>query len=162
RPTHGAVVRPLLALPRTALRAALAAAGLHPIADPGNSDPRQPRAFVRHHLLPPLACRDPAPASPPEPLQTPAVDPPTPARPAPRAPPPPAIASPRSPAARPPPPTAPCRRSTAAWLSRSGSTSPRVTMATTVPPSSTARVLPPSPHRSCPTLWRSSTAGPAP
>ena len=53
--TAGTVVRPLLALPRAALRQAVADAGLVPVEDPGNHDPRQPRARVRHQVLPLLA-----------------------------------------------------------------------------------------------------------
>jgi tRNA(Ile)-lysidine synthase len=55
RPAAGAVVRPLLELPRTSLRLAVAAAGLTPCEDPGNADPRQPRGRMRHHVLPALA-----------------------------------------------------------------------------------------------------------
>jgi tRNA(Ile)-lysidine synthase len=55
RPAAGAVVRPLLELPRTSLRLAIAAAGLTPCEDPGNADPRQPRGRMRHHVLPALA-----------------------------------------------------------------------------------------------------------
>jgi tRNA(Ile)-lysidine synthase len=60
RPLIGAVVRPLLSLPRAALRAAVAAAGLRPAEDPGNGDPRQPRSRMRHRLLPYLARADAA------------------------------------------------------------------------------------------------------
>jgi tRNA(Ile)-lysidine synthase len=55
RPIAGTVVRPLLALPRATLHAAVAAAGLEPAEDPGNADPRQPRSRVRHLVLPALA-----------------------------------------------------------------------------------------------------------
>jgi tRNA(Ile)-lysidine synthase len=51
----GTVLRPLLALPRAALRQAVADAGLAPVEDPGNHDPRQPRARVRNRVLPLLA-----------------------------------------------------------------------------------------------------------
>lgn len=51
----GTVVRPLLALPRATLRQAVAAAGLTPVEDPGNHDPRQPRSRMRHQVLPALA-----------------------------------------------------------------------------------------------------------
>jgi tRNA(Ile)-lysidine synthase len=51
----GSVVRPLLALPRATLRQAVAAAGLTPVEDPGNQDPRQPRSRMRHQVLPALA-----------------------------------------------------------------------------------------------------------
>ncbi len=59
RPVHGAVVRPLLALPRSALLAAVAAAGLAPVDDPTNRDHAVPRNRVRHRLLPALAVDDP-------------------------------------------------------------------------------------------------------
>ncbi|HLX06992.1 MAG TPA: tRNA lysidine(34) synthetase TilS [Thermoanaerobaculia bacterium] len=55
RPVAGAVVRPLLELPRTCLARAVVAAGLTPSVDPGNADPRQPRALMRHRVLPALA-----------------------------------------------------------------------------------------------------------
>jgi tRNA(Ile)-lysidine synthase len=55
RPVRGAVVRPLLSLPRAALAAALAAAGLQAVEDPGNRDLARPRNRIRHHLLPALA-----------------------------------------------------------------------------------------------------------
>jgi tRNA(Ile)-lysidine synthase len=55
RPVTGRVVRPLLDVPRSALRQAVAAAGLAPCEDPGNLDPRQPRALVRRWVLPALA-----------------------------------------------------------------------------------------------------------
>jgi tRNA(Ile)-lysidine synthase len=51
----GTVVRPLLALSRATLRQAVAAAGLTPVEDPGNHDPRQPRSRMRHQVLPALA-----------------------------------------------------------------------------------------------------------
>ena len=56
RPVHGAVVRPLLALPRRDLLAALG--DLEPIQDPGNQDLRMPRNRVRHLLLPQLGADD--------------------------------------------------------------------------------------------------------
>lgn len=59
RPLHGAVVRPLLALPRAALLAAVAAAGLAPVDDPTNRSLRVPRNRVRHRLLPSLEADDP-------------------------------------------------------------------------------------------------------
>ncbi len=59
RPVHGAVVRPLLALPRAELLAALAAAGLAAVDDPTNRDLAVPRNRVRHRLLPALAADDP-------------------------------------------------------------------------------------------------------
>jgi len=59
RPVQGAVVRPLLALPRAALTAAIAAAGLAPVDDPTNRDLGVPRNRVRHGLLPALAADEP-------------------------------------------------------------------------------------------------------
>ena len=59
RPVHGAVVRPLLGLPRAALQAAVAAAGLEPVEDPTNQDTGVPRNRVRHRLLPSLMEEDP-------------------------------------------------------------------------------------------------------
>lgn len=59
RPVHGAVVRPLLGLPRAALLAAVAAAGLAPVEDPTNRDLGVPRNRVRHRLLPALAAEEP-------------------------------------------------------------------------------------------------------
>jgi tRNA(Ile)-lysidine synthase len=60
RPLHGAVVRPLLALPRRRLLEALAAAGLAALDDPTNRALSVPRNRVRHRLLPALAAADPA------------------------------------------------------------------------------------------------------
>jgi tRNA(Ile)-lysidine synthetase-like protein len=54
RPVHGAVARPLLALPRSLLLAAVTEAGLSPVDDPTNRDPGVPRSRVRHRLLPAL------------------------------------------------------------------------------------------------------------
>ena len=54
RPAHGAVVRPLLGLPRTVLRGAVAEAGLPILEDPTNEDLEIPRNRVRHRLLPAL------------------------------------------------------------------------------------------------------------
>ncbi|HEY7215465.1 MAG TPA: tRNA lysidine(34) synthetase TilS, partial [Thermoanaerobaculia bacterium] len=59
RPVYGAVVRPLLGLPRAALLAAVAAAGLAPVEDPTNRDLGVPRNRVRHRLLPALAAAEP-------------------------------------------------------------------------------------------------------
>ena len=59
RPVHGAVVRPLLALPRTDLLAAIEAAGLEPVDDPTNRSLSVPRNRVRHLLLPALEADDP-------------------------------------------------------------------------------------------------------
>jgi tRNA(Ile)-lysidine synthase len=54
RPVYGAVVRPLLGLPRAALREALRQAGLPFTEDPTNADLTVPRNLVRHRLLPAL------------------------------------------------------------------------------------------------------------
>ncbi|MFL6194322.1 MAG: tRNA lysidine(34) synthetase TilS [Thermoanaerobaculia bacterium] len=59
RPVHGAVVRPLLEVPRAALLAAVRAAGLAPVEDPTNLDLDVPRNRVRHRLLPALAREEP-------------------------------------------------------------------------------------------------------
>jgi tRNA(Ile)-lysidine synthase len=64
RPVAGRVVRPLLDLPRSALRQAVAAAGLVPSEDPGNLDPRQPRGRMRRWVLPALARAEPADPEP--------------------------------------------------------------------------------------------------
>ncbi|MEI7444366.1 MAG: tRNA lysidine(34) synthetase TilS [Burkholderiales bacterium] len=48
------LLRPLLALDREALHAEASAAGLAWIEDPSNADPSQPRAAVRHRVLPAL------------------------------------------------------------------------------------------------------------
>ncbi|HZF14216.1 MAG TPA: tRNA lysidine(34) synthetase TilS [Thermoanaerobaculia bacterium] len=53
------VVRPLLDVPRQALAAAVAAAGLSPVDDPTNGDLSLPRNRLRHQLLPALATADP-------------------------------------------------------------------------------------------------------
>jgi tRNA(Ile)-lysidine synthase len=63
QPRAGAVVRPLLSLPRATLRAAVAAAGLPAADDPGNRDPRQPRSRIRHQVLPALARAEAAAAN---------------------------------------------------------------------------------------------------
>ncbi len=55
RPRHGAVVRPLLALPKADLAAAVATAGLTSVEDETNSDLRIPRNRFRRLLLPALA-----------------------------------------------------------------------------------------------------------
>jgi tRNA(Ile)-lysidine synthase len=55
----GHLLRPLLALPRTALEAECRRRGLTPNDDPGNRDVRAARAFVRSRLLPALAASDP-------------------------------------------------------------------------------------------------------
>jgi len=53
RPVHGAVVRPLLALPRRALLASLG--DLEPVLDPTNESMGIPRNRVRRYLLPALS-----------------------------------------------------------------------------------------------------------
>ncbi|HVT17952.1 MAG TPA: tRNA lysidine(34) synthetase TilS [Thermoanaerobaculia bacterium] len=61
QPRQGAVVRPLLELPRAAL-AHVAAAALAPLKaalDPTNADLRSPRNRIRHLLLPALGAADP-------------------------------------------------------------------------------------------------------
>lgn len=60
RPVHGAVVRPLLSLPRADLARAVRAAGLFPVDDPTNRDLAAPRNRLRHGILPRLAAEDPA------------------------------------------------------------------------------------------------------
>ena len=59
RPRHGAVVRPLLALPRRRLLEAVAAAGLAALDDPTNRSLSVPRNRVRHRLLPALEAAEP-------------------------------------------------------------------------------------------------------
>jgi tRNA(Ile)-lysidine synthetase-like protein len=59
RPVHGAVARPLLAVPRAELLATVAAAGLAPVDDPTNLDLAVPRNRVRHRLLPALSLDEP-------------------------------------------------------------------------------------------------------
>jgi tRNA(Ile)-lysidine synthetase-like protein len=59
RPIHGAVARPLLALPRARLLEAVAAAGLAAVDDPTNRVLSVPRNRVRHRLLPAFAKEDP-------------------------------------------------------------------------------------------------------
>ena len=59
RPRAGALVRPLLSLPREALAREVAASGLRPVDDPTNRDVRLRRSAVRHRLLPALAAREP-------------------------------------------------------------------------------------------------------
>ncbi|MEO6191705.1 MAG: tRNA lysidine(34) synthetase TilS [Thermoanaerobaculia bacterium] len=59
RPIHGAVARPLLALPRARLLEAVAAAGLVAVDDPTNRRLSVPRNRVRHRLLPFLSQDDP-------------------------------------------------------------------------------------------------------
>lgn len=59
RPRLGRLVRPLLPFTRTELRGYLTEQGLAWREDPTNLDPAQPRAWVRHRLLPLLAERNP-------------------------------------------------------------------------------------------------------
>lgn len=56
RPVHGAVVRPLLGVPRRHLLASLG--GLEPVEDPTNRDLRMPRSRARHLLRPRLDADD--------------------------------------------------------------------------------------------------------
>jgi tRNA(Ile)-lysidine synthase len=58
RPVHGAVARPLLALPRARLLEAVAAAGLAAVDDPTNRVLSVPRNRMRHRLLPLLSTLD--------------------------------------------------------------------------------------------------------
>jgi tRNA(Ile)-lysidine synthase len=58
-PGEPVLVRPLLGFPRSALLAAVEAAGLQPVDDPTNRDLSLPRNRLRHHLLPRLAAADP-------------------------------------------------------------------------------------------------------
>ncbi|MDH3744690.1 MAG: tRNA lysidine(34) synthetase TilS [Acidobacteriota bacterium] len=57
-PHRGRLVRPLIDVPRRALRAYLAGQGLEPSNDPTNQDLRRPRNRVRHKMLPILAAGD--------------------------------------------------------------------------------------------------------
>jgi tRNA(Ile)-lysidine synthase len=59
RPIHGAVARPLLALPRARLLEAVTAAGLAAVDDPTNRVLSVPRNRVRHRLLPASGKNDP-------------------------------------------------------------------------------------------------------
>jgi len=56
------LVRPLLAMPRAALRAWVQARGLTCIADPANTDARFDRNFLRHQVLPAIVGRWPGAA----------------------------------------------------------------------------------------------------
>jgi tRNA(Ile)-lysidine synthase len=58
-PGEPVLVRPLLAVPRSALLAAVEGAGLQPVDDPTNRDISLPRNRLRHRLLPKLAAADP-------------------------------------------------------------------------------------------------------
>ncbi len=64
RPVHGAVARPLLALPRSCLLNAVTESGLATLDDPTNRDPGVPRNRVRHRLLPALVERENDPELP--------------------------------------------------------------------------------------------------
>lgn len=57
RRRHGTVVRPLLDVGREELRDWLRGRGGRWREDPGNADPAQPRAWLRHAVLPVLAAR---------------------------------------------------------------------------------------------------------
>jgi tRNA(Ile)-lysidine synthase len=59
---RGRLLRPLLAVPRAALRAYAAAVPLPAVEDPMNADPRFERAFLRARLWPAIAGRWPAAA----------------------------------------------------------------------------------------------------
>jgi tRNA(Ile)-lysidine synthase len=56
------LVRPLLAVPRAALRAWVQARGLTCVADPSNADDRFDRNFLRHQVLPAIVARWPGAA----------------------------------------------------------------------------------------------------
>jgi tRNA(Ile)-lysidine synthase len=56
------LVRPLLAMPRAALRAWVQARGLTCVADPANTDERFDRNFLRHRVLPAIVGRWPGAA----------------------------------------------------------------------------------------------------
>lgn len=58
RPVYGAVVRPLLSLPRAELARAVREAGLPSVDDPTNRDLGTPRNLLRHRVLPALAADD--------------------------------------------------------------------------------------------------------
>jgi tRNA(Ile)-lysidine synthase len=60
---HGRLLRPLLGVPRAALRAYAAGARLYWVEDPMNADPRFERAFLRARLWPAISERWPQAAS---------------------------------------------------------------------------------------------------
>jgi tRNA(Ile)-lysidine synthase len=57
---RGRLLRPFLDLPRRALRAGVAEAGLEAVDDPTNEDLRRPRNRLRHRVLPELRRQDPS------------------------------------------------------------------------------------------------------
>jgi tRNA(Ile)-lysidine synthase len=57
---RGAILRPLLEIPRSEIDALLAALGLEAVQDPTNRNPASPRNRVRFQLLPHLRAADPA------------------------------------------------------------------------------------------------------
>jgi tRNA(Ile)-lysidine synthase len=57
---NGKVIRPLLGVPRAELRSLLTQKGEGWCEDLTNRDPEQPRAYLRHHVLPLLEARFPA------------------------------------------------------------------------------------------------------
>lgn len=59
RPLRGAVVRPLLGVPRAELTAAVAEAGLFAVEDPTNRDLSAYRNRLRHRILPVLEAEEP-------------------------------------------------------------------------------------------------------
>ena len=56
----GTLLRPLLALPRATLRAAVSEAGVDCVEDPANADPRHDRSYLRRVVMPLLDARFPA------------------------------------------------------------------------------------------------------
>ena len=56
----GSVVRPLLSVRRSALRAYAVRHGLRWLEDPSNADQRQDRSYIRHQVLPAVEARFPA------------------------------------------------------------------------------------------------------
>src|SRR5262249_30724900 len=65
-PPRAPLVRPLLAVPKATLLAAVREAGLEPADDPTNRDLSVPRNHVRHRLLPALSAADAADAAEPD------------------------------------------------------------------------------------------------
>ncbi|MCG8461422.1 MAG: tRNA lysidine(34) synthetase TilS [Holophagales bacterium] len=66
-PVHERIVRPLLGVRREEIEQTLAAAGLQPVDDPTNRDPKQPRGRIRSYLLPALEHGAPCEAGEPSP-----------------------------------------------------------------------------------------------